>query len=127
MALCCMYCCGIGPCATGGLAAARSVGRRRTGRRGSRRRRRPLLGCALELLHPVLQVGQRLLLHQHRLGHVVGCGRHGRDLLADVRLGLGIPLRRLLVDLPQLGEQPVDHLPLVLIHAFVPKRLVRPF
>ena len=69
-----------------------------------------------ELLHPVLQVRQRLLLHQDRLRHVVGGGRHRRHLLADVRLGLGVALRRLLVELAQLAEQLVDDLPLVAVH-----------
>ncbi len=73
-------------------------------------------GLALELLHARLQAAQRLLLHQEGLRHVVGCGRQGRDLLPDVRLCVGITLRRLLVDLPQLVEQPIDHLPLTAIH-----------
>ena len=77
------------------------------GRRGRR---------LLELLHPALQRRQRLLLHQDRLRHVVGCRRQARDLLADMRLGFGVALRRLAVDLPQLAEQlMVDRYLLLLI------------
>src|SRR3712207_8759598 len=56
-------------------------------------------------------------LREDGLRHVVGGGGHARDLVGDVRLGLGVAPGRLALDLPQLAEQLVDDLALSLVRS----------